>query len=74
MNIIKQGNDITRTVTITLIMMALVGVLIWLNAVHGETTASSDGASDQSPEGRATAQQDYRSPDIANRVHGIPLG
>ena len=74
MNIIRQGNDITRTVTITLIMMALVGVLIWLNAMHGETTASSDGASDQDPEGRATTQQDYQSPDIANRVDGIPLG
>ena len=50
-----QANNIKRTIIITLILMAAVVGLVWLNITHGNTAASSDVSADERPEVRASA-------------------
>ncbi len=55
----EQVSNIKQTIIITLVLMAMVAGLLWLNMAHGDTAASSEGASDEGSEGRATARQYY---------------
>lgn len=56
MNINEQTNNIRRTIIITLVLIAIVVGLVWMNITHGDTTASAKDVPAETARGISTAQ------------------